>query len=446
MNWRHHGILIQGCSEQDGEESNNYRRWQAIRLKISKGKQIVKSGGTANKTTIQSGGIQIVSGGAYASNTQIKAGGSQVLSGGKKGTVGFGIGTVVSSGGKMIVYGTGLATADKILSGGSLTIKSGGVASSLTMTSGAKLSMTGGASALGTVNLKGATLSLSGENNLIESATTNKNTKYTFNLKAITSSGPQQSQSPRTTSLYFQNQTKLNGKITLLIDDHNRGGNYLFAHNATIADKTNITLKIGNKTLTVPYYSKYDNVSYKWCDGHSFVVHGQNNGYLTVSISGTWHTRNHKFKTLTKESDGYYHYSGTTGNDLIYAAGNTKYNDKIYLLSGKDIVAYDTTKWGKDIIQKTDGTCAILFKDLTSKDVTEKLSGSTMTITKKSDTKQTITVQGWSDKTHTIVFGGKLSALDKYINATNPNNGICTSAYNEAFKKVGLADCTVRQS
>ena len=81
----------------------------------------------------------------------------------------------------------------------------------------------------------------------------------------------------------------------------------------------------------------------------------------------------------------------------------------------------------------------LLFKDLKSSDIKKSLSGSTMTITRKSDSKQKITVKGWSDSTHSIVFGSGMKAFDKFIKLTSPTNAQTTAARNEAFKKAGLA-------
>ncbi len=72
-------------------------------------------------------------------------------------------------------------------------------------------------------------------------------------------------------------------------------------------------------------------------------------------------------------------------------------------------------------------------------DVTAKLSGTTMTIAKASDTTQKITVQGWSADTHSIVYGGALTAFNAYLNAASPTTAQTTAAQNEVFKAAGLA-------
>ena len=81
----------------------------------------------------------------------------------------------------------------------------------------------------------------------------------------------------------------------------------------------------------------------------------------------------------------------------------------------------------------------MLFKDLKSSDIKKSLSGNTMTITKKSDSKQKITVKNWNKSTHSIVFGNKMTAFDKFIKAASPTTTVTNNARNEAFKKAGLA-------
>ena len=136
---------------------------------------------------------------------------------------------------------------------------------------------------------------------------------------------------------------------------------------------------------------------------------------------------------------------GTTGKDKLTGRAHSdifygsKGNDTITGKNGRDVAVYNKTAWGKDTIAKTSGTMTLLFKDLKASDIKKSLSGSTMTITKKSDSKQKITVKGWSNDTHNIVFGSGMKAFDKFITVTSPTTAQTTAARNEAFKKAGLA-------
>ncbi len=126
----------------------------------------------------------------------------------------------------------------------------------------------------------------------------------------------------------------------------------------------------------------------------------------------------------TSHSDVFY---GGRGSDVI-AGGN-----------GRDVAVYGRTAWGKDRILGTKGTMAILFKDLEKSDVVQKLRGTTMTITRKSDRAQSVTVQGWSNNTHSVVFGGAMSRLAAYLKAAAPSAAQEKAARSEVWKKAGLA-------
>ncbi|MBQ7606859.1 MAG: AIDA repeat-containing protein [Desulfovibrionaceae bacterium] len=127
---------------------------------------------------------------------------------------------------------------------------------------------------------------------------------------------------------------------------------------------------------------------------------------------------------------------GTAHSDIFYGG---KGNDTITGKNGRDVAVYDTTAWGKDVIAKTDGTMTLLFKDLTSSDIKKSLSNNTMTITKKNDSSQKITVKGWSNDTHDIVFGNSMTAFNTFLKKTNPTTTQISAARKEVFKKAGLA-------
>ncbi|MBQ9405491.1 MAG: hypothetical protein IJU37_01980, partial [Desulfovibrio sp.] len=128
--------------------------------------------------------------------------------------------------------------------------------------------------------------------------------------------------------------------------------------------------------------------------------------------------------------------TGTAKWDVFYGG---KGNDTITGGGGRDVAVYDTTAWGKDTIAKTSGTMTVLFSDLKASDIVQKLSGTTMTITRKGNASQKITVNGWSDTTHNIVFASGMTAFNTYIGKASPTAAQTTAVRNEAFKKAGLA-------
>ncbi|MBQ9405380.1 MAG: hypothetical protein IJU37_01415 [Desulfovibrio sp.] len=118
---------------------------------------------------------------------------------------------------------------------------------------------------------------------------------------------------------------------------------------------------------------------------------------------------------------------GGKGNDTITGGG------------GRDVAVYDKTAWGQDTIAKTSGTMTLLFQGLKASDIVKKINGTTMTITKKRDASQKITVKGWSDTSHTLVFTSGMTAFNTFVKAASPTATQATNARNEAFKKALLA-------
>ncbi len=62
-----------------------------------------------------------------------------------------------------------------------------------------------------------------------------------------------------------------------------------------------------------------------------------------------------------------------------------------------------------------------------------------MVITKKSDSKQSVTIQNWSNDIHNIIFGDGMTAFNEYLKTTSPTKAQTTAARNEVWKKAGLA-------
>ena len=406
---------------------------------------------SAYNTIISSGGLQEVHRGGIATKTTILSGGSQVVAGGTYGAsiglAGIAKDTTISKGGTQVIGSACIASNTTVLAGGTLIVQSGGKVVSLDAKSGSTVSfndtsfvirqnmnLVGNVVIKGKIDVSDKKLSVSGIGNSVGSIISDSSTKSTFDLKSV------KSKPASTQVLSLTNKSALKGTVTISMNSLQQWGEYKFAKNVTLANGSKITLKIGSKSASVSYYAANKNVKYYKAYGTNYAVHGGNSGYVTVSAKNAGgNTYNHVSKKTTKSSDGFYHYNASTGSDVVYAAGNTKFNDKIYLKDGRDVVVYDKTKWGKDNIQKTNGTCTVLFKDLSSKNVTQKLSGSKMVITKNSDKNQSVTIEGWSKDTHKIVFGSSMTAFDKYLKAASPTAAVTKNAYNEAFKKAGLS-------
>ncbi|MBQ9406353.1 MAG: AIDA repeat-containing protein, partial [Desulfovibrio sp.] len=160
--------------------------------------------------------------------------------------------------------------------------------------------------------------------------------------------------------------------------------------------------------------------------GNNTLTKTQLEGSTSATVAGAMKKGTAKNDTLT----------GNANSDIFYGG---KGNDKINGKNGRDVAVYDTTAWGKDVIAKTSGTMTLLFNGVKAGQITKKQSGSTMTITRKSDKKQSITVNGWSDDTHNIVYASGMTAFNKYIKAAKPTTAQTTAARTQVWKKAGLA-------
>lgn len=137
-------------------------------------------------------------------------------------------------------------------------------------------------------------------------------------------------------------------------------------------------------------------------------------------------------KKGTKKSEAL---NGTSKSDIFYGG---KGNDKIQCNKGNDIIIYDTTNWGKDIIKKSNGNVTILFNGVKYSDILTEKSGKNLIITRKSDTKQNITIEGYNSKYYNIIYNDNMESFKKYLNAAKPTNAQITAARTEVWEKTGI--------
>ena len=356
--------------------------------------------------------------GASAVKTQVKEHGSQVLSGGTMGTTtGLALNTIVSSGGTLQVYASCVASSAKILKGGSIEIYSGGKAVSLTMNSGAKLSLAGKATVTGKINLNGVALSVSSIGNTLGAVTTNSSTKVIYKLSGVAAK-------TTTPMLKLASNTTQNGQYTVSVKQAQGIGVYELSENLKQANGKAYTLKLGSTQIgTLKLNSGSSTVNGVT---YSLKKSGTKINLNLAMKAGAMKRGNSKDNPLT----------GTQHSDIFYGG---KGNDQLNGVNGRDVAVYDSTAWGKDTITKTSGTMTLLFKDLTAKDITKSLSNGKMTITKKNDTSQKITVNGWANATHNIVYASSMTNFNAYLKAASPTSTQQSKARTEVWKKAGLA-------
>ncbi len=103
---------------------------------------------------------------------------------------------------------------------------------------------------------------------------------------------------------------------------------------------------------------------------------------------------------------------------------------------------YDKKAWGRDTIAATKGTMTLVIGGLKkTTNVVEKLSGTTMTLTRKG-TSDKITIKGWNAATHNILYNvaaSKLKEFNTYLNAASPTEAQKKAAQNSVFKAAKLA-------
>ena len=430
----------------------------------------LNKGGKATGVIINSGGKEIVSAGATDTSAKVAgtmtvAGTAKKLSvrdGGKVTATGKVTSATINNGGKLTLKNAAKATALILKEGGSLIVSNGATASMKSIASGGKLSLksggtlnltsanilygknsftgatvTGGTKdkrvslaekatlTVGTnttmkklhLNASNATISVTGTGNTLGSLQNNKSTAVCYDISKLKASA-----TAYMFALSTKNTQKL-GKFSVNVKKNQGVGTYELSKNFVQAKNTNYTINLAGKKQGIAKLNGLGLIK----NTAIYTVNSKSNAItLTVAKTGSTLKGTAKADKLT----------GTTNWDVFYGG---KGNDTITGKNGRDVAVYDKTSWGKDTIAKTSGTMTLLFKDLTSKDIKKSLSSSTMTITKKNDSRQTITVKNWSDSTHSIVFGSKMTAFDKFIKAASPTTAQTTAAKNEAFKKAGLA-------
>ncbi|MBQ7609053.1 MAG: AIDA repeat-containing protein, partial [Desulfovibrionaceae bacterium] len=461
------------------------------------GEQRVSEGGVASDTTISSGGLQDVNGGVALDTTQkvggnviidviggdsatkvtgsnakgkfsysngvaknfiLYSGGSQVVSFG-----GVANATTVNKNGTLAILSSGTAVAVVLKEGGSLVISSGGIAGTKSIASGASITLdsggtlnlsagntlygkntfsdatiTGGTTkkrvalaknaslTLGTnmvmndlhLKVANAVISATGAGNTLGSLQTNKSTSVSYDISNVAAEDE-----TYMLTLSTKNTQKL-GSFSVNVKKSQGVGTYELSKNIAQQKNTAYTVKLAGKKQGT---AKLDGLGLiKGTVIYTIDTGSANTVNFTVAKTGKMLKGTTKAEKLT----------GTANWDVFYGG---KGNDTITGKNGHDVAVYDKTAWGKDVIAKTSGAMTLLFKDLKADNIIQKTSGSTLTITKKSDAKQKITVKGWSDETHNVVFASSMTAFNKFLKAASPTTAQTTAARNEAFKKAGLA-------
>ncbi len=409
---------------------------------VSKGGSQIVSAGAASGTVVLSGGVQKVRGGA-ASCTVVSSGGAMILSGGTA------LSAVILSGAQASVSSTAVLRSAIVSGGGSLRLSGiascmvlrGGAAifsaasgaviygsnridavksagGTVRLASGASLTMSGKASASGlAVSASAGLLAFSGAGARLKAISLTKDTAVAFDI------GKLKAGAITVLKTATKNKQKV-GAFSVTVVVQQQMGSYGITQNVVQAKNTAWTVtqrgkELGTVKLNGSGFSN-DGVTYRLTAAKDKIS-------LTLSAKAG--------KTL-KGTDAGETVKGTKDSDVFWGGRG---NDDFRNGAGRDCAVYGKENWGRDTITKTAGTLALLFKDLKASDVTTSLSGTTMTVTKKADVKQTVTIADWDEKRHSLVFGGTMKAVDAWIKAASPTAAQTTAARNEVWQKAGLA-------
>ena len=434
---------------------------------ILKGEEYLQSGAKSVKTRVSDDGVQYVSEGGVASGTILGNEGRQTLYGGKsvKTVVsaggqqevydgGIARGTVVKNDGFQYVYANGSAIATTVSEGGQLSVYSGGLVSSGTILSGGYLYQEAGASTFAVTVKKGARqyvdsgatvyearvlsggqlglnaetktssvqldagakLTVAGAGNTVTSLQAGKAT-LVYDLTSMQAGVD-------TAMLRATNSSVSPSEYTVQVAKNQTLGTYALSDNLTVKQNTAFALKIGNANL--------GNVTLGRSVSKNGVTYALAETGDTQKISVTMTAKLGKLLSNTATGGTL---KGTKDSDIFVGGAG---NDTISGSNGRDVVVYDGSTWGKDVIKKTDGTMTLLFNNATADDIVMSQRGTTMTLTAKNDAAQKITVQGWNNDTHSIVFGQGLQALTDYRTAATPSVTAQNKAVAEVWKKAGL--------
>ncbi|MBQ7739511.1 MAG: hypothetical protein IJT59_07650 [Desulfovibrionaceae bacterium] len=355
------------------------------------GKQIVQSKGTAQKTHVSSGGVEVVKRGGVASQSIVSSGGRQV----------------VSNGGKSIEV--------VIKNGGVVSSLDGATIKNLTVSSGGQAKLISG-NILGTTTIaSGGRLDILGKNIKINKISAKSGSIISFKLSSST---------PKAQNNFSLHKSRTyNGTYMVTVAKTQSIGSYKLSTNVQLTNKTDFSIFMGSKLQGA--FSLADN--YLDSNGRRYsIIQKNNNVYINLKTKyGAAVFASEKNETL----------SGTTDSDIFYTGRNSC---TVQGSNGRDVVVYDT-RWGNDLIKGTHGTITLLFTNVKQKNIVSSLRGSTMTITKKNDSSQKITVENWNEKTHNIVFSSGMSAFKEYVNTAEPSSDLKTAMRKEVWKNTGLS-------
>jgi autotransporter passenger strand-loop-strand repeat protein/VCBS repeat-containing protein len=424
------GFTVMGRTVAAKAKQTVYSGGIASACKVS-GQQLVYSGGKAVKSVINKGGKLVLNKGGHGDYASISAGATVTVKAGGK-SMGAKIGGTSKLAGTMTVAGSAASTTVKaygaltvsggtaskvsVQKNGTLTLTKGSV-KALTLASGGKVQINGGKLA-GTTNLKGGTLTVAATGVKVAAIKAAKSAVISLDLRKVKAGA-------KDPMLVAGAKSTLKNSFSILTNKLQALGSYKLSSAKLNVKDASFTVKAGSVA-----------VKGLKLGGSAVVKNGVSYTVSTVKKVTTLKLGVGAGSILNKDGKTI---KGTANSDIFYAGPG---KNTISGVNGRDVAVYDKNAWGKDTIAKTKGTMTLVLQGLKKSAVTTKLSGTTMTIAKKADKAQKITIKGWSADTHNIVYNvaaADLKAFTNYRAAASPTEAQKQAAQNSVFKAAKLA-------
>ncbi len=387
------------------------------------GRLTLESGGRATDVTIAAGAAVTVAAGATDAGAQVAgtmtvAGRASGVTVQKRGTL-TATGTLndasVREGGLLALESDGKALGVRVASGGLFTAGSGTLAKSLTLEEGGKAVLAGGR-LTGTTALGGGSLTVTAAGGRAYALTASAGAQIAFDIGSMT---------PGSEALLTLSKAQsAKAGLSVITGRAQAMGTYRLASKLTADPAATVTMSMGRSLLCQAGVNGEAAVKY----GVAYEVSAAKNA-LTLKLSVA-------AGRLMVGSDDANDLTGTYNSDIFFGGAG---NDTLTGKNGRDVAVYDRNAWGRDTIAETRGTMTLVLAGLSKSAVTTRLSDGVMTITRKSDAGQKITVEGWNADTHRIVYNAKLPEFTAYARAASPTAEQKQAAQSEVWQKAGLA-------
>ena len=131
----------------------------------------------------------------------------------------------------------------------------------------------------------------------------------------------------------------------------------------------------------------------------------------------------------------------TASNTIIYGGSqdiSSSAKNTVILNMGADVIVYDSSECGNDIIKKTSGKTILHFVNVNNYGITKEVVGNNLVV---SSFNSKITVQNYNKDKLDIVYKNayELPMTSSYAKLSNPTANQTKKVFNEIWRNTGLA-------